>query len=131
MQSIINLGQLILVSSISLGCNVHNCGGGRQRGRGNFFTRKLKNELSVDVHEFGWMTSQRKLPKNAVSPFTLKKMDYTVELRQSTDFTPDASWAELGVENVNDVAKCSTNRYSLETVRILPLLYASTQCTIQ
>ena len=121
-----NLGQFCTL----LGCNVHNCGGGRQRGRGNFFTRKLKNELSVDVHEYEGM-SQRKLPKNVVLPFTLKKMDYTVELSQSTDFTPDASWAELGVDNVDDVAKCSTNRYSLETVRILLLLYASIQCTIQ
>ena len=87
----------------SVGCNVQRCGTGRQRPRRvNFFgVRSLLAAIKRRLYP---------------APFTLKDTDYTLEMNRHTDFTPEECWAELGVENLVDVASCSVNRYSLEKV---------------
>ena len=81
---------------ISKGCNVDNCGSGRRQKRGNVFIKDQQRSLQN-------------------SPFTLKEKDYTVELGYSTTYQPEEAWVELGVDNIDNVARCSTNRYSIET----------------
>ena len=52
-------------------------------------------------------------------PYLLKGSDYTNALRRQTVFNPKETWAQLDVENIENVAVCSANRYSVEMVRHL------------
>ena len=109
-----------------LGCNVLRCGTGRERPRrSNMFGRHLigrnvveevieSNEVEA-TNEIESVTNRRLYP----IPYSLKGSDYTTALRRQTVFNPKETWAQLDVENIENVAVCSVNRYSVEMVRHL------------
>jgi len=88
----------------SIGCNSRSCGRGRQPRRNNFFVqrRTLKGQEAI------------------VPPFATKGKDYCCldpeSLKQRTKFDPMMTLAELDVRDIDDVAVCSANRYSIMTV---------------
>ena len=55
-------------------------------------------------------------------PFVTKDVDYCCEdnysLAQRTVFDPQMTLAELDVKDIDNVAACSANRYSVLTVRL-------------
>ena len=88
----------------SIGCNSRSCGRGRQPRRNNFFVQRriLKGQEPI------------------VAPYATKGKDYCClddeSLKQRTKFDPMMTLAELDVKNIDDVAVCSANRYSIMTV---------------
>jgi len=88
----------------SIGCDSRRCGRGRQPRRANFFVQKriLKGQEPI------------------VAPFATKGKDYCCldneSLKQRTKFDPMMTLAELDVRDIDDVAVCSANRYSIMTV---------------
>ena len=94
----------------SIGCDSRRCGRGRQPRRANFFVQRriLKGQEPI------------------VAPFATKGKDYCClddeSLKQRTKFDPMMTLAELDVKNIDDVAVCSANRYSIMTVSYDALL---------
>jgi len=88
----------------SIGCDSRRCGRGRQPRRANFFVKRriLKGQEPI------------------VAPFATKGKDYCClddeSLKQRTKFDPMMTLAELDVKDIDDVAVCSANRYSIMTV---------------
>lgn len=72
------------------------------------------NEVEA-TNEIESVTNRRLYP----IPYSLKGSDYTTALRRQTVFNPKETWAQLDVENIENVAVCSVNRYSVEMVRHL------------
>ena len=118
-----------------LGCNVQRCGTGRRRREeNNFFNRRglvvdeeeederLTEEHRVedgDEHIPG-INSNNKANNRRLAyplrPYILKDKDYTEGLNKYTEFEAVESWSQLDVENVNNVAVCSANRYGVVAV---------------
>ena len=72
--------------------------------------------------------NERRDLQDIEAPFTLKEKDYTLGLRRQTDFTPDVSYAELETGNIDDVATCSGNRYSVEMVCMICVVCVCCMC---
>ena len=109
-----------------LGCNVLRCGTGRQRPRrgNNMFGRNLIGNVVEEVTESNEVEATNEI-ESVINrrlypiPYSLKGSDYTTALRRQTVFNPKETWAQLDVENIENVAVCSVNRYSVEMVRHL------------
>jgi len=86
----------------SIGCN-QRCGTGRQP------KREIEDLIGQEA-------------ASVVPPFVTKDVDYCCEdnysLAQRTVFDPQMTLAELDVKDIDDVAACSANRYSVLTVRL-------------
>lgn len=79
------------------GCNANRCGKGRRTS-----PRELGEEnIEGDTEE---TTSDREL----------RGMDFNDAVRRQTPFQPDDSWTLLKMDDLEAVATCSANRYSVE-----------------
>jgi len=121
-----------------LGCNVQRCGTGRRRREeNNFFNRRSLANGGEEEEDEGLLeehrveegdehisipgTNTNNIANNRrlaypLRPYILKDKDYTEGLNKYTDFEADESWAQLDVENVDNVAACSANRYGVVEV---------------
>ena len=98
----------------SLGCNYQKCGSGRTRPRRRPPRRVEQEEAEAKEDEADAETRKRR--RLHVPPFTLKNVDFNSAVRKHTQFKPDQSEAQLDVDDIESVATCSANRYSVEEV---------------
>jgi len=132
-----------------LGCNVQHCGTGRRRPENNFFNRrdlveeKEEDEGLLEEHRvedgdeqisFPVTNSNNKANNRRLAyplrPYILKDKDYTEGLNKYTDFEADESWSQLDMENVDNVAVCSANRYGVIEVSQWYLSLLACYCTV-
>jgi len=129
-----------------LGCNVQRCGTGRRRREeNNFFNRRglavdegaieeeehrIEEEgrhISIAVIDSNNKANNRRLAY-PLRPYILKDKDYTEGLIKYTDFEAVESWAQLDVENIENVAVCSANRYGVVEVSRFILSLSNIAC---
>ncbi|KAL9182528.1 hypothetical protein ACHAXT_013180, partial [Thalassiosira profunda] len=104
---------------LSLGCNVQRCGRGRRPRRQSFVPRRLEGRVSPQNETMPHDAMPLALADAAhrrldVPPFTLRGVDFTAAVRRYTMFEPNDSEAHLDVEDIDSLACCSANRYSIE-----------------
>ena len=131
-----------------LGCNVQRCGTGRRRREvNNFFNRR---GLVVESEEFEGLTEEHRVENGdehipginsnnkannrrlvyPLRPYILKDKDYTEGLNKYTEFEAVESWSQLNMENVDNVAVCSANRYGVvEVSRVIVCTYLANSLT--
>lgn len=105
---------------LNLGCNYRQCGTGRRRRRGP----RARNLNSGDEPNIG---HYEKTPPPASAPSvverrlrvpscSLREKDFNSAVRRYTEFEPDESLVHLDTGDIDTVAICSANRYSIEEV---------------
>ena len=103
---------------LNLGCNYRQCGTGRRRRRGPR-ARNLNSGDKSDIehHEEAPAASPSALERRLRVPScSLREKDFNSAVRRYTEFEPDESLVHLDTDDIDSVAICSANRYSIEEV---------------
>lgn len=101
----------------SRGCTTKNCGAGRQRRNSGSLIPRLAaaHDRSVQSRDSDDAPGGRDL---RIAPYALKDVDFALAVRRNTPFAPLGAEAHVQARNLDAMAACSINRYTLEMVRL-------------